>query len=271
MPVSTSPLPPLARPEFPVVFTSTLPAGRGGDGPVALQHQDAAVGRGESPGPPPAGPRADRSPPIRANSPSWGVSTVTRSRRASSTSICPASAFMPSASSTTGCRISRSRLQHQLRHAAAPAQAGAKGQLRHSRPARRKISSFALGDSFPCLSGRGKGMAETHLAASTGQMARRHPQGHQAAPGPHRRCGGEIGGPGVAHRAAHDQHLAEGALVAVRSSEGAGRCGRSPAPPSGPGRQGLPDQIRRDADVPDLHRAGADGPLPHRLADLWAG
>ena len=44
------------------------PSGDGGDGPVALQHQNAAVGRGEGPGRPSAGPRRLRSPPIRANS-----------------------------------------------------------------------------------------------------------------------------------------------------------------------------------------------------------
>ena len=62
---------------------------------------------------------ADRSPPARKNSPSWGVITVTRPRRRDNSSICRASAFMPSASSTSGW-ASVQQAAHQRIRSAAP-------------------------------------------------------------------------------------------------------------------------------------------------------
>ena len=166
-PVSTSPLPPLANPLPPVVFTRTSPSGDAvtvrwpfstRTQPWAMAKSCAARSRS---------PRL-RSPPIRANSTSWGVRTVGLPRRASSRSICPERAFMPSASSTSGFSVFRSS---HTRWAVSRLRPSPGPSASTSQPSSfSRICGRAFPASMPFFSGSGKGMAETHLAASMGQM-----------------------------------------------------------------------------------------------------
>ena len=70
--------------------------------------------------------------------------------------------------------------------------------------------------------------------------------------------------------AAHDQYLAEGPLVSVRLPHGKGL-------PHEVRLRGLHrahcarQEIRRDADVPDLHAAGAERSIPDELPRLGQG
>ena len=97
-------------------------------------------------------------PVSRANSPSWGVSTV-RALRPSSISICPARAFMPSASSTTGISKSSSSARTSF---------SVLGALPRPGPMRAASQERAFSRISPYRSGRGKGMAEEHFTATMG-------------------------------------------------------------------------------------------------------
>ena len=158
------------------------------------------------------------------------------------------------------------QIQHQLRDAISPAQSRAQS---HCVTAGSPLQDFLfrLGREPPMFVRQ----REWHGRDALGRLHRpdglRHPQGHQPAPGPHRRRGSEIRRTGIAHCAADDQHLAEGSLVAVRPPGRQGRTGKVPLHRLGPADK-APDQIRRDADVPDLHVPGEGGPLPHCLTDL---
>ncbi len=189
-PVSTSPLPPLARPESPVVFTSTLPAGAAVTvrWPFSTSTQPWATAKSRAA--PTRSPRL-RSPPMRANSPSWGVSTVIRPRRASRTSICPDRAFMPSASSTTGCLSVCSSSQHQPGRTLAPAQAGAQGQHVAAGQLLQDLRQ-GLGGEHPAFFRQRKGHGGSTLSRLHRPDGLRHPQGHQPAAGAHRRRRGEV-------------------------------------------------------------------------------
>ena len=166
-PVSTSPLPPLAMPQLPVAFSSTVPQG------VAVrlrcpfkmsQHPWATAKFLAAWTLPP-----ERSP-IRANSPSWGVSTVTRPRLPSRISICPARALMPSASSTTVFSVSASSRRTS---SAVPSRRPRPGPRASTsqRESFSRMPSRAPRASPPSFAARGKGMAEVHFTASTGQMS----------------------------------------------------------------------------------------------------
>ena len=76
MPLSTSPVPAVARRASPDVTIRTRPSGAGHDGGRPLEEHDGArrapPGRGRRRGDPAPG----RAPVSRSNSPSWGVSTV---------------------------------------------------------------------------------------------------------------------------------------------------------------------------------------------------
>ena len=177
-PDSTSPLPPLAMPQLPVVFIRHRPSGPATTVPGPFSTTTAPDRRAKSSA---AAVRPwDRSPPTRRNSPSWGVSTVTRPRRRSHSSICPASAFMPSASSTSGWGRSISR-----RTSASVCQPRPRPQPSStaSQPAaRRRIVSSASRDSRPSASGRGKGMASSLFTAATGQILSGTPRNTSPAP-----------------------------------------------------------------------------------------
>lgn len=93
------------------------------------------------------------SPPMRASSPSWGVSTVTQPRRQDNVSICPASAFMPSASSTSGfSNVSSARTSASLPSLRPRPQPTATAS---QTAARWRISVSATAESLPSCSASG--------------------------------------------------------------------------------------------------------------------
>ena len=172
-PVSTSPLPPLARPELPVVFTSTFPSGPAGTVRWPFRTKKQPCSRAKARAAPTGSPAG--FPPMRANSPPWGVRMVTRPRRLSKLSICPSSAFMPSASSTTGfsvlSRISRTRTAVSRSRPRPGPMARTSQRLIVSMTEEKARQSLALRPrSSSPPPARGKGMAVTHLDASTCQM-----------------------------------------------------------------------------------------------------
>ena len=237
----------------------------GGNGPVAFQHQHAAVGHGKVPG------RFHPVPVAQIAADAAKLHVVGRQN------CDPAPAgiqniYMPGEGVyAVGVQHHRlfcfQQLPHQPGRTLAAAQAGAQGQHVAAGQLFQDLGQGLRGE-HPAFFRQRKGHGGSTLSRFHGPDGLRHPQGHQPAAGAHRRRRGEVRGPGIAHGAAHDQQLPEGALVAVDL----------------PGRQGPAHkvrlhrlhradqtfcQVRRDADVPDGDVPAVNRTVSHCLTDLW--
>ena len=216
--------------------------GEGGDGAVSLEHQAAGVLHGKGARRPKAVARRQLAP-SRTNSPSWGVSTVCSPRRLSKTSICPSSAFMPSASSTTGRWISPSRWRTT---AATPFPRPRPGPIRQTpQPASRVIAaSPPPGRAAPPCPQAGVGHGLIQLGRRDGPHRGRHSHRHQARAGAHRCLSREHRRAGIAHAAAQEIDLSKVPLWASRGRTGRRTSAPPPSVPDSPPRPPSPGVCR---------------------------
>ena len=198
-PESTSPVPAVASRDEPAVATRARPSGAG-------HHRGAAP----SPGPPsrrrrpavgrrPAGRRPGGRPSRRAYSPSWGVSTTVRLRRAAAArgrgGRGPRGRRRPPPSAGR-CPVHQAPHlgRRSTGHGPAPDRRPSPGTARRPR-GRPPPSPSAGSDDAHRLGGR-----------ELPEVRPGHPEPDHAGPGPGGGPGAESGRPGHARRAGHHQH-----------------------------------------------------------------